>query len=95
MEAMRRLAIIILILGWLAAANEGWAAPAQAACISSWSKSEYKSYGQVQADIQSQLGNVRILKVALCIQGAKSYFQIVVMDGKGVVRTLQIGAGQH
>lgn len=68
------------------------AAPARAGCIPTWSKSDYKSYGQVQADVHNQFGDVRILKVALCVYGAKSYFQIVIMDSKGVVRTLHIGA---
>jgi hypothetical protein len=95
MDAMRRLAITIFVLGGLVAATAGWVAPARANCISSWSTSEYKSYSQVQADVRSQFGDVRILKVALCNQGSKSYFQIVVMDNKGVVRTLQISAHQN
>lgn len=90
MDAMRRLAITIIVFSGLVAASLGWAAPAQANCISSWSSSEYKSYSQIQADVRSQYGDVRILKVALCAQGARSYFQIVVMDNKGVVRTVQV-----
>lgn len=91
-EAMKPLAITLFALAGLVAANAGWATPARADCIASWSKSEYRSYSEVQADVRGQFGNVRILKVALCTQGSKSYFQVVVMDEKGVVRTLHMGA---
>jgi hypothetical protein len=95
MEAMRPLAKIIFALAGLVAASAGWPSLALGECSSSWSKSEFKSYGQVQADVRGQFGNVRILKVALCSQGPKNYFQIVVMDDKGVVRTLHIGAQEN
>jgi hypothetical protein len=95
MDAMRRLAVTISVLGGLVAASSGWAAQAQAECISSWSTSKYKSYNQVQADVRSRFGNVRILKVALCVQNSGSYFQIVVMNNKGVVRTLRMSAHEN
>jgi hypothetical protein len=95
MEAMRPLAITILALAGLVAASAGHPSLALADCSASWSKSKFKSYSQVQADVRGQFGEVRILKVALCNQGAKPYFQIVVMDDKGVVRTLHIGAQEN
>jgi hypothetical protein len=95
MEAMRPLAITFLALAGLVAASAGRPSLALADCSASWSKSKFKSYGQVQADVRGQFGDVRILKVALCGQGAKPYFQILVMDNNGVVRTLHIGAQEN
>ena len=65
---------------------------AQENCTSNWTASEYKSFGDIQSEIQSQYGQVRILRIALCNQGGQAYFQVVIISGQGEVRRIQLAA---
>ncbi len=63
-------------------------APAVAqACTTSWSKSQYKSYAQVQSEVRSRVGNARVLSVELCGSGASAYFRVVVLTENGAGAT--------
>jgi hypothetical protein len=62
-------------------------------CAANWSPSEYKSFGDLQNEVKKRYGEVRILRVALCDQGGKPYFQVVIISGQGEVRRVQVTAG--
>ena len=66
--------------------------PAQDDCARNWTASDYKSFGDIQSEIEAQYGNVRILRVALCDPGGNAYFQIVILSGQGEVRRVQLAA---
>ncbi len=66
--------------------------PAQNSCAPNWTANQYKSFGDIQTEIRKQYGDVRILRVALCGEGGKAYFQIIIISGQGEVRRVQLGA---
>ncbi len=47
-------------------------------CTSSWSKSQYKSYSQIRAEVQQRVRNAQILSVQLCGRGASARFRVRV-----------------
>jgi hypothetical protein len=61
------------------------------ACDTKWTGSQYKSYRQVESEVRGQLGDVKILRVMLCGEGAGAYFQVVVMKS-GTVQNVRIAA---
>ncbi len=65
------------------------------ACTSSWSKSGYKSYSQIQREVRAQLGDARIVRVELCGSGGSAYFRVIALtggDGSATRRELRISA---
>jgi len=96
---MKKLSTWMRAAIWGAALLIGLAAPlplAQAqACTSSWSKSGYKSYSQVQREVRAQLGDARIVRIELCGSGASAYFRVIALtggDGDATRRELRISA---
>jgi hypothetical protein len=67
-------------------------APVNAGCNAAWTKKGYKSYRQVESEVHSKLGQVKILRVRLCSQGSESYFQVVVLNASGTVQNLKVPA---
>ncbi len=65
---------------------------AQTDCVPNWTANEYKSFGDIQSEIKNQYGEVRILRVALCDEGANAYFLVVIISGQGEVRRIQLAA---
>jgi len=65
---------------------------APAACTPNWTAKKYKPFDKVQNEVKKRYGDVRILRVALCGEGAGAYFQIVIISGKGSVSRVQIAA---
>lgn len=66
--------------------------PAQNSCASNWTANDYKSFSDIQSEIEARYGKVRILRIALCDQGGNAYFQIVILSGQGEVRRIQLAA---
>lgn len=66
--------------------------PAQSNCASNWTANDYKSFSDIQSEIEDRYGKVRILRIALCDQGGNAYFQIVILSGQGEVRRIQLTA---
>ncbi len=66
--------------------------PAQGNCVSNWTASEYRSFGDVQSEIKSRYGDVRILRILLCGRGGQAQFQVVIISGKGEVQRVQVAA---
>lgn len=64
---------------------------AQAGCVRSWSPREYKSFGQVQAEILGKFAGGRIISVQLCGQGANAHIRVVLDTGRDI-KTITIGA---
>jgi hypothetical protein len=63
-----------------------------AACDTAWTKGGYKTYRQVESEVRSKLGQVKILRVKLCSQGSDSYFQVVVLNASGTVQNIRVPA---
>jgi hypothetical protein len=67
-------------------------AAAQTSCAPNWTANHYKSFSDIQNEVKKQFGDVRILRVALCVEGSDAYFQIVIISGQGEVRRVKIAA---
>jgi uncharacterized membrane protein YkoI len=67
-------------------------AAAQTSCAPNWTANHYKSFSDIQNEVKKQFGDVRILRVALCVEGGTAYFQIVIISGQGEVRRVKIAA---
>jgi hypothetical protein len=65
--------------------------PAKANCVRSWSPGEYKSFGQVQAEILGRYAGGRIISVQLCGQGPSAQIRVVIDTGREI-KTVTIGA---
>jgi hypothetical protein len=68
------------------------AASARETCTHTWGKGDYKSFKQVQDELQGRLGNGKILRFSLCGNANDHYFQVTVLDPSGKVRTLRLAA---
>lgn len=66
--------------------------PAQNNCAPNWTANDYKSFSDIQSEIEARYGKVRILRIALCDPGGSAYFQIVILSGQGEVRRIQLTA---
>ncbi len=64
---------------------------AESNCVRSWSPAEYKSFGQVQAEILGRYAGGRIISVQLCGKGAGAHIRVVVDTGRDI-KTVTIGA---
>lgn len=89
---MRKLAHTLLLSAVGAFAVGATEPAAQNNCAPNWTATEYKSFGDVQNEIKKQYGDVRILRVALCGEGGKAYFQVIIISGQGEVRRVQLAA---
>lgn len=68
-----------------------------AGCTRSWSKSDYKSFGEIKKEVRRQLGNAQIIGVQLCGKGPGAYFHVVAIErksGKSVRVELRIPAAK-
>lgn len=64
----------------------------RAGCDTKWTKSKYKSFRQVESEVRGQLGDVKILRVLLCGEGAGAHFQVVVLNAAGTVQNIKVAA---
>ncbi len=65
---------------------------AKETCTPTWDKGDYKSFKQVQDELQARLGNGKILRFSLCGNTNDRYFQVTVLDPSGRVRVLRLAA---
>jgi hypothetical protein len=61
-------------------------------CTYTWGKGDYKTFKQVQDELQERLGNGKILRFSLCGNANDHYFQVTVLDPSGKVRILRLAA---
>lgn len=81
-----------LLAAMLALAVVAEPAAAQTSCVPNWTTDEYKSFGDLQNEIKKQYGEVRILRVALCQQDGKAYFQVIIISDQGKVERIRLTA---
>jgi len=84
----------LLLTAMLALAVGATGTAAQDGCAPNWTSDRYRSYGDIQAQIKQQYGDVRVLRVALCGQGGNAYFRVVIISGGGEVKRLQLPAAK-
>jgi hypothetical protein len=75
----------------LAVCHSG-AVSAKETCTHTWGKGDFKTFKQVQDELQGRLGNGKILRFSLCGNASDHYFQVTVLDPSGKVRTLRLAA---
>jgi len=68
------------------------AASAKDTCTHTWGKGDYKTFKQVQDELQGRLGNGKILRFSLCGNANDHYFQVTVLDPSGKVRIIHLAA---
>jgi len=68
------------------------AVSAKDTCTHTWGKGDYKTFKQVQDELQGRLGNGKILRFSLCGNANDHYFQVTVLDPSGKVRILHLAA---
>ncbi len=68
------------------------AVSAKETCTHTWGKGDYKTFKQVQDELQEQLGNGKILRFSLCGNANDHYYQVTVLDPTGKVRVLRLAA---
>jgi hypothetical protein len=61
-------------------------------CTHTWGKGDYKTFKQVQDELQGRLGDGKILRFSLCGNANDHYFQVTVLDPSGKVRILRLAA---
>lgn len=64
---------------------------ANAGCASSWSTKEYKSFGQVRAEILGKYAGARITSIQLCGEGLTAYLRVTIDTGREI-KTITLGA---
>jgi hypothetical protein len=86
---MKQLLLSLLLVfavsgGSLAAAKEG--------CAHTWAKGDYKTFKEVQDELQDRLGGGKIIKLSLCGASGSRYFQVTILEPSGKVLVLTIAA---
>ena len=89
MRAMK-LFLKIMIAGYLSIASAQ--AGSKDGCTHTWGKGDYRSFRQIEAELHTKFGNVKILRMALCGVGGQPYFQVTVLQPSGTVNNLQVPA---
>ena len=89
---MKKLGLHILLTVFAVLSAGVSSASAQTSCAPNWTANHYKSFSDIQTEVKKQFGDVRILRVALCVEGSDAYFQIVIISGQGEVRRVKIAA---
>jgi len=67
-------------------------AAARETCTHTWDKGNYKTFKQVQDELQGRLGNGKIIKLSLCGAGNDRYFQVTILEPSGKVLVLTLSA---
>ncbi len=68
------------------------AAAAKETCTHTWGKGNYKSFKQVQDELQGRLGNGKIIRLSLCANANDRYFQVTILEASGKVLVLNLSA---
>ena len=61
-------------------------------CAHTWGKGDYKTFKQVQDEVQGRLGNGKILRFSLCGNANDHYFQVTILEPSGKVRVVHLAA---
>ena len=63
-------------------------------CRANWSARSYKTFENIQNEVQRRYKNTKILRISLCGKGKNAYFQIVVITDQGLVKRMQFAASK-
>ncbi len=74
------------------ASSPGVAASAKETCTHTWDRGNFKTFKQVQDELQERIGNSKILRFSLCANANDHYFQITVLEPSGKVRVVRLAA---
>ncbi len=70
----------------------GGDAVAKDTCTHAWGKGSFKSYKDVQNELQGWLTNAKILRLSLCGSGTEHYFLATILETAGKVRVIRVPA---
>ncbi len=74
------------------AASPAVAITAKETCTHTWARGNFKTFKQVQDELQEVVGNGKILRFSLCGDANDRYFQVTVLDPSGKVRVVRLAA---
>ena len=66
--------------------------PTKEGCTHTWGKGHFKTFKEVENEIHSKLGSVKIIRMALCGAADDHYFRVTVLHPSGTVDSVQIAA---
>jgi hypothetical protein len=87
--AMKNLYATLLIV---AAVSRSDPVSAKDTCTHTWGKGNFKTFKQVQGELQQRLGNAKILRFSLCGAANEHYFQVTILEASGKVHVVTIAA---
>ncbi len=61
-------------------------------CTHTWGKGNFKTFRQVQEELQERLANGKILRLSLCGNANDHYFQVTILEASGKVITVHLAA---
>lgn len=67
-------------------------ARAKETCTHTWDKGGFKSFKQVQEELQDRIGNGKILRLSLCGNASDHYFQVTILEPSGKVVVIRLAA---
>jgi hypothetical protein len=67
-------------------------ASAKDSCTHTWGKGDYKSFKDVQRELQGRLEGGKIIKLSLCGATSNRYFQVTILESSGKVLVLKVAA---
>ena len=65
---------------------------AKETCTHTWAKGNYKTFKQVQDELQERVGNGKILRFSLCGNTNDHYFQVTILEPSGKVLVVHLAA---
>jgi hypothetical protein len=67
-------------------------AAAKEACAHTWEKGDYKTFKEVQSELQDRLGSGKIIRLSLCGPSNSRYFEVTILEPSGKVFVLKLTA---
>ena len=65
---------------------------AKETCTHTWAKGNFKTFKQVQDELQERVGNGKILRFSLCGNTNDRYFQVTILEPSGKVLVVHLAA---
>ena len=67
-------------------------ARAKETCTHTWGKGDFKTFKQVQEELQERIGNGKIIRLSLCRNANDHYFQVMILEPFGKVVVIRLAA---
>ena len=68
------------------------AACAKETCTHTWGKGNFKTFRQVQEELQPIIGEGKIIRLSLCASVNDHYFQVTILEPTGKVVVINLAA---